>query len=339
MADGNAKEPTKATDRVLVCDDAPENVELLEALLVAEGYEVVCAYHGEECISKALKEQPDLILLDVVMPGLSGFDVCRQLKENDATRFIPIVMITALSELEDKIKGIEVGADEFLIKPINKMELVARAKSLVRAKRLHDQLDNAENVIYSLALAIEAKDPYTEGHTERVGYYASELAKRLDLSEEYQQTLKNAGALHDVGKMGVSEAILQKPGPLTEMEMDEIRNHSAMGERICKPLRIANLLLPIIRHHHERWDGTGYPDGLKGQDIPIGARIMAIADAFDAMTTDRPYRARLSEKQAINILRTEAGAQWDPELVQAFVALINEENCPENASESSRRSA
>ncbi|MHB8921918.1 MAG: HD-GYP domain-containing protein, partial [Thermoleophilia bacterium] len=268
---------------------------------------------------------PDLVILDVMMPGLNGYQVCQEIKNQYDTCRIPVMMLTALQEYDDKVKGFEAGADEFLSKPVDKLELLLRVKSLLRNKRLNEDLESARDVIYTLALAIEANDPYTRGHSERVAEYGYRLAARLGFDENMQQTIRNAGILHDIGKIGISEAILQKPGPLTDKELILVQDHPAIGEKICKPLRSANLLLTVIRHHQERFDGDGYPDCLTGKDIPIEARIVSVCDAFDAMTSPRPYRPPMSRKQAIGTLHREAGKQWDPEIVKEFVALLEEE--------------
>ncbi len=313
-------------DKILIVDDSPQNVQLLEAYLAAAGYEVTAAFDGTEALQKLESEDhPDLIILDVMMPGLNGYRVCEEIKNHHDTHRIPVMMLTALSEIDDKVKGFEAGADEFLSKPVDKLELLLRVKSLLRTKHLNEDLENARDVIYTLALAIEANDPYTRGHSERVAQYAASIAMRMKLSDEQIDVIRNAGILHDIGKIGISEVILQKPGPLTEAELIAVQDHPAIGEKICKPLRSANLLLTVIRHHQERFDGDGYPDRLAGDQIPIEARIIAVADAYDAMTSPRPYRPPMSQRQVLGTLRREAGKQWDPEVVKAFLELIKDE--------------
>ncbi|MBI2080145.1 MAG: response regulator [candidate division NC10 bacterium] len=312
--------------RVLVVDDNAQARELLRAALLAEGYAVTLAEGGEEALTKVAEEVPELILLDINMPGLNGYEVCSRLKGTEATRLIPIIFLTSMSDLEDKLRGIEVGADDFLTKPFRKVELLARVKSLLRVKRLNDRLENAENVLFALANAIEAKDPYTEGHIFRVATLALKLGRRLALSAEHQESLWKGGILHDIGKIGVPDAILNKAGRLTPEEIAQMQIHVVVGERICQPLRSIRYLLPVIRHHHEKFNGSGYPDGLRGETIPITARIVGIVDMYDALVTDRPYRPRLSREEAFAILRAGAGdGTLDPELVAAFVAMIQEE--------------
>jgi len=313
-------------DRILIVDDSPQNVQLLEAYLTAAGYDVIPAYDGKEALEQLDRnDDPDLIILDVMMPGLNGYQVCAMIKDSQAWHRIPVMMLTALTEIDDKVKGFEAGANEFLSKPVDKLELLLRVKALLRTKHLNEDLESARDVIYTLALAIEANDPYTRGHSERVAQYGVLIAQRMNLSDEQIDTIRNAGILHDVGKIGISETILQKPGPLTESELTAMQNHPAIGEKICKPLRSANLLLTVIRHHQERYDGDGYPDRLAGEDIPIEARIISVADAYDAMTSPRPYRPLMSQRQVLGTLRREAGRQWDPRVVEVFLDIIAEE--------------
>lgn len=308
--------------KILIVEDDPRSMKLVEAYLLPEGYQTVKAVDGLEALSKLEKEDVDLILLDIMLPSMDGYEVCKKIKEDRDTRFIPIVMMTALSETSDKVKGIEMGTDDFLTKPVNREELLARVKSLVHVKRLNMQLEDAENVLFVLINILEAKDPYTRGHSQRVTNIALRLAKELRLSSRDQDILKRAGLVHDVGKIGVPEAILNKPGPLTKEEFEYIKNHPALSEKICSPLNSMKDLLGIIRHHHERVDGKGYPDGLKGTDIPLGARILAIADAYDAMDSDRPYRNKMSKEEIKRIFTEGSGTQWDSQLVELFLNVM-----------------
>ncbi|MBE9502286.1 MAG: HD domain-containing protein, partial [Chloroflexi bacterium] len=278
--------------------------------------------NGAEALVMVEKESPDLILVDATMPKMDGFEVCAVLKSKEETRLIPVLLVTPIEETEHKIRGFEAGVDDFLHRPINSVELLARVKCLVRTKRLNDELVNVENAIIALATAIEAKDPYTEGHVERVASYALTLGKEVRLAPWELRALHKAAILHDVGKIGVDESILLKPGSLTEEEFNQLKTHTIIGERICRPLGRNRLILEVIRHHHERYDGKGYPDGLAGEDIPIAARIMAVVDAYDALTSDRPYRARRSQEQAVEILKQEAGKQFDPKIATAFISLL-----------------
>ncbi|MGH2345590.1 MAG: response regulator [Chloroflexota bacterium] len=313
----------EALPRVLVVDDDPLNLELLTSFLRAEAYEISTAQSGRDAIAAIQANPPDLVLLDVMMPGLDGFAVCAHLKSNPATRLIRVLMVTALAAREDRMRGLDLGVDDFLSKPVDRLELITRCRSLTRAKRFTDELESTKYVILALARAIEARDGYTEQHTERVAARAVALGERLGLSSNALRVLQRGCMLHDVGKIGISEAILGKPGPLTGDEFALMREHPVKGVAICRPLRsrLIAQALPIVRHHHERIDGTGYPDRLEGADIPLGARIAAIADAYDAMVSDRPYRTGMPMARALEVLRTGAGTQWDARLVAAFVGL------------------
>ena len=311
--------------RILAVDDSPLDLQILEDQLKSEGYLVSSARDGEEALAKVASEPPDLILLDVIMPKLDGYEVCRRLKSDGRTILIPVVMVTSLQATQERIKGIEAGADEFLSKPFNRQELMTRVRSLLKLKRHTDELESAETVLFSLALSVEAKDPYTEGHCERLARFSVALGRRLDLSPEYLKALHRGGILHDVGKIGIPDAILLKPESLTDAERIVIQTHPVIGERICAPLKSLRLVLPIIRHHHERRDGSGYPDGLAGDAIPLTARVMQVVDLYDAITTQRPYKPAYSPEQAFAILREETAKGWcDARLVEDFITLISE---------------
>ncbi len=309
--------------KILIVDDHPFNLELLEANLQPAGYQTIRACDGIEAIEKFAAEEPDLIVMDVMMPRLNGFQVTEQLKALGETAWVPILLVTALSDPEDRIKALEAGADGFLSKPYHQGELLAKIRSLLRLKSMFDEQDSRQNVIFSLAAAVEAKHVYTRGHSERVAHYAVELARYLDFSEKDLLALRYAGLLHDIGKIGMADAILDKPGPLTDAEYAIIKTHPGIGARICAPLRAASAVTPMIRHHHERFDGRGHPDGLAGRDIQLGARIIAIADTYDAMTSTRSYRKAMPREEALAILTRESGSgQWDDELLQAFIDLV-----------------
>lgn len=310
--------------KVLICDDVPANIRLLEAALAPNEFEVVAATTGDEALARAFGDAPDVILLDAVMPAPDGYDVCRRLKAHEDTRRIPIVMVTAMNQFEDRLRGLEAGADDFLVKPTRTAEILARVNSLVKIKRLNDQLVNAEQVLVALARAIEARDPYTEGHVERVAAYAEALSRAAGLGPEQQESIRKGAVLHDVGKVAVPDAVLNKPGALAPEEIALIQRHPIVGEEICRPLRSIRGLCAIIRHHHERMDGTGYPDGLAGDRIPQEARIVAIADTYDALTTNRPYRGALRQVEAIEVLRGATPHGLDPALVPVFLDLLRD---------------
>jgi len=318
----NGSRPTRTLPSVLVVDDSAANRELIEACLADVECRVRLACDGPSALAAIESVAPDLILLDVQMPGMDGYTVCRRIKANPSLRLVPVVMITALDRSEDRVQALEAGADDFMSKPVERLELVARVRSALRLKLVYDRLDSAEQVIFSLAAAVEAKDSYTERHTNRVAESARHLGLRMGLPEEDLDALYRGGIIHDIGKIGVPDRVLLKPGPLDANELMLMRAHPEIGENIVRPLHTGSNLLPIVRHHHEAFDGHGYPDGLRGTSIPLLARIVAVCDAFDALTNDRPYRARLSEREAIAILAGGAGRQWDPQLVSLLTGEI-----------------
>jgi len=297
-----AKKPS-----ILIVDDDPRNLKLMEALLLPLNYEVIKASNGEQAISFVNKTDIDLVLLDIMMPEMDGYEVCRRLKRNEASRLIPVVMLTVLDDIGSKVRGIECGADDFLTKPPHKVELLTRVKSLINVKTLNSNLASIENVLFSLANVVEAKDNYTRGHVKRVADLSVLIAKRLGLPKEEVEAIRLGGILHDMGKIEIAAEILNKPGPLSPEEWERIKDHPDAGFKICYPLK-KNLgkALEIIRHHHEKLDGSGYPNGLAGEEIPMVARIMAIADIYDALITDRPYRKAMSKEEALKILQKEA---------------------------------
>ncbi len=305
---------------VLVVDDGAANRELIKAYLSQIDCDVLLAADGETALSMIQITPPDLVLLDVRMPRMDGYEVCRRIKAMPRGKLLPVVMITGLSQTTHRIMALEAGADDFMAKPVEAAELTARVRSALRLKELYNTLDSAEHVIFSLANAVEAKDVFTERHTQRVGEAARLLGLRLGLPETTLDTLYRGGMIHDIGKIGVSDSILLKPGPLDPSEVPQMQAHVAIGESIVRPLRSTSGLLPIIRHHHERYDGLGYPDGLRAREIPRVARIVSVCDAFDALVNDRPYRTRRSTEEAIAVLRAGAGTQWDPETVDLLAS-------------------
>lgn len=313
---------TKTAGTIVVADDIGANLDLLARLLVRDGYTVHTAPDGGAALELVRRLAPDVVLSDVVMPVVNGFDLCRRLKSDPATRLIPVVLVTALSEREDRIKGIEAGADDFLTKPVDAHELGARVRSLVRLKRFTDDLDSAESVILSLALTVEARDAYTSGHCDRMAAYSAAFGRHLDLCDDEVAALRRGGYLHDVGKVGIPDAILSKPGRLTPDEFAVMKRHTIIGDTLCGDLRLLRLVRPIVRHHHERLDGSGYPDGLSGSAIPLLAQMTAIVDVYDALTTERVYRRPLAHEAACAELEDEARRGWhQPDLVREFVML------------------
>jgi putative two-component system response regulator len=311
------------TGTVLVADDQVANRELLEELLTPQGCKVITVPDGAAALEELTRTQFDLVLLDVMMPHLNGFEVCEKIKNNPDTYLIPVIMITALSDKQDRIEGIKVGADDFLSRPLDRTELLARVRSLLKLKQRTDELERAESVLFSLARSIEGKDPYTHGHCERLSDYSTRLGEHLGLSEDQLIALRRAGIVHDVGKIAVPDAILLKPGSLTADEWKLIREHPVVGERICAPLKSFRFVLPIIRHHHEKFDGSGYPDGLRGEEIPLTARVLQVVDVYDALTTDRPYKKAFSITDALQTMKEEvAKGWWDPHIFDQFERLV-----------------
>lgn len=309
---------------VLVVDDIEANRELLEGVLDDLGYEVRQASDGVEALEAIEHEEPDLVLLDIDMPRLDGISVCRQLKAHPVRRLVPVVLVTAYQDRETRLRGLEAGADDFLTKPIDSAEVRIRTKVLLRDRELNKQLDAAEEIVLTLARIVEARDRYTIHHAERVGLYSREIGRARGMSEDDLDVLYKGGVLHDLGKLVVPTEILLKPGPLTDDERLIMERHAPEGARLCGSLRSIARMVPIIRHHHERPDATGYPDRLVGPEIPLGARIAAVADGWDAMTSDRPYRAGLDRDEAGRRLREGAGSQWDAEIADVFMALVEQ---------------
>ena len=306
---------------VVVIDDTPEIRNVIANLLRAE-YTVHTASDGASGLELVRRERPDVIISDVTMPNLDGFELCRILKSDAETRLTPLILVTGHAEREYRLKGIEAGADDFLTKPIDTAELRTRVRSLVRLKHFTDDLETAESVILSLGITVEARDGCTGGHCERMAAYAAAFGSHLGLSPEEVAALHRGGYLHDVGKIGIPDAVLLKPGRLTSDEFAIMKRHTVVGEAVCGNFRSLRLVKPIVRSHHERLDGSGYPDGLRGETIPLLAQIIGIVDVYDALTTDRPYRNRQPVDIALMELRREADIGWrDARLIESFVAL------------------
>ncbi len=309
--------------KILVVDDHPASRMTAVAILSVEGYEVLEAESGLAAIEAVMQSQPDLILLDVMMPGMDGFEVCRQLKQDEQTRLIPVVFITALNERQARIQGIEAGGDDFLSKPFDRLELAARVKSLVRQKRLNEDLDHTEQVLFSIARAIESRDPNTGDHCDRLVTLSDAFGAYLNLSRAQRRDLQWGSYLHDIGKVGIPDSVLLKTGKLTPQEWEIMRQHVLIGERICQPLRTMRGAIPIILHHHERWDGSGYPYQLSGNRIPYLAQVFQIIDIYDALTSERPYKRGLNQEEALQVIVAETQRGWrNPELVQQFLDFI-----------------
>lgn len=311
------------SETILIADDHESSLVGLEGLLAIEGFKVVTATNGEAALKEFARCHPDLLLLDVQMPGLTGIEVCRRIKGAPDTCLTPVVLITGATATAERMAGIEAGADDFIIKPVDREQLLARVRTLLKQKAYTAELERAEAVLFALARAIEGKDPSTEGHCERLSDYSSRLGRYLGLAPAEVVALRRGGIVHDIGKVAVPDSILLKPGPLTRDEREVMRGHTIVGERICAPLKSFQLVLPIIRHHHERRDGSGYPDGLRGDDIPLTARILQIVDVYDALTTKRPYKRAMSPAEALRTMECEIErGWWDGLIFREFVDML-----------------
>jgi len=309
---------------ILVVDDLQSNLDLMEAVFLKEGFKVYTALGADSAITLFGQFGPDLAVLDVMMPGIDGFDLCQKLKDTSGKRFFPVILLTALIDQKSRIKGIESGADDFISKPFDTPELIVKIRSLLKLKALQEELDHSEDIILTLAIAMEARDPYTKGHSTRVSKLSAEFVSFLGIPQKNRDEMRKAGILHDIGKIGLSASLLLKPLALTEEELEAIKRHAVLGEEICRPLLSMRKILPAIRHHHERWDGSGYPDRLAGEEIPLMARVLSVVDAFDAMVSVRPYRDCKSPRKALETMESEwHKGQWDPELLGYFLKMMN----------------
>jgi putative two-component system response regulator len=307
---------------ILVADDDTISARFLQRLLTREGHHVRIVDSAEAVLSACEADPPDLILIDLVARG-HAFEVCRRLKEHQSTRLIPVVIVTAISESGERLRGIEAGADDFVLKPFDATELRARVQSLVRLKRYTDDLESAETVILGLGATIEARDPLTRGHCQRLAAYGIALGRAVGLNQQDLSALERGGFLHDIGKIAVPDSVLLKDSALSADESKVMRAHPLVGDALCAGLRSLRAVRPIVRHHHERLDGTGYPDGLRYGQVPLLAQIVGIVDVFDALTTERPYRKPIDRSAAFEMLAEEAKKGWrDRALVEAFIAAL-----------------
>ena len=356
---------------ILVVDDHPQNIELLEAYLVPQGYEIIKASNGEEAIGKLYGQNVDLVLLDVMMPGIDGFEVIRRIRKDSSHRLIPVILVTALHETEDRVKGIEAGCDDFISKPFHKMEILARVRSLLKVKAYNDLMSNYQkelerevkrrteelklsferikeaslDTIYRLSIASEYKDHDTGSHIKRVSLYAAAVARQLGMDANAIENILYAAPMHDLGKIGIPDYILTKPAKLDPAEWEIMKQHTSIGAKILQGSNAEFIRLgaTIALNHHEKWDGSGYPNNLRGAEIPIAGRIMAIADVFDALISKRPYRKDpFSIEKALAIIMEERGSHFDPAVVDAFFIIKDEilsiktkfDSIPQNASRS-----
>ena len=308
---------------ILVVDSEEINRRLLKAIFKTTPYTILEAHKASEATALLETEKIDLVILDLMLPEMSGPELCRWMKAHRTTRLIPVLMITNILGVENEIAGISSGADEFLIKPLHPTVVRTRVRAMLRNKTLIDSLDEAETILLALAQTVEHRDPYTGKHCQRLSVASVMLGEALGLPSQDLTSLYRGGFLHDIGKIGIPDAILFKRGMLTAEEWEVMRSHPARGEEICRPMRSLWPVLPIIRGHHERWDGSGYPDGLAGEEIPLLARILQVADIYDALTTERPYKLALAPDAAFAVMEEEVRRGWrDPELVPLFASII-----------------
>jgi len=323
----NVKRQRQPRRLILVVDDHKLSRELLESYLENAGYDTITAKNGQEALGKLAEASPDLVLLDIIMPVTDGYEVCRRIKENPKTFLLPVIMVTGLEDFDAKMKALSLGADDYINKPISERELLMRVKNHLRIKQLTDELENAENVIIALVRTVEAKDPYTRGHSERVAEYAQRLADEVDLDNKERQILRRAALLHDIGKVGLDDSIIRSKGKLTRDELRQVHSHPSIGTEIVKSLSFLSDALGPIRSHHERFDGTGYPGKLARDQIPVTARIIAVADTFDALTTDRSYRKAVGIEEAFREMRKSAvSGHLDPALVDKFIEAMSRDS-------------
>jgi putative two-component system response regulator len=321
-------------------------------MLLPMGYEVTLARDGMEALDKVREIPPDVILLDIMMPKMDGFEVARRLKQHEQTKIIPIVMVTVLSQVEDRVNALKAGADDFLTKPVDKTELRARVSSLLKVKAYNDHMRNYQreletevakrteqlqqafekakmaslDTIYRLARAAEYKDENTGAHIERVSHYSAAIARKMGLDDEFVESILYAAPMHDVGKIGVPDRILLKPGKLDPDEWEIMKQHTIIGAQILagSDAGFIQLAEVIALTHHEKWDGSGYPKGLRGLEIPLAGRIVALADVFDGLTSKRPYRRSFPPERAFTIIKQSCGSHFDPDVVDAFFAIQDE---------------
>ena len=337
---------------ILIIDDQVQNIELLEAYLAPEGYEIIKAFNGKDALNIIAANQIDLVLLDIMMPGIDGFEVIRRVRQGEKNRLLPIILVTALKEKEDRVKGIEAGCDDFISKPVDKLELLARVHSLLKVKAYNDLMLNYRtelesevtartqqlkqalqriktaslDTIYRLSMASEYKDEETGAHIKRVSRYSAAIARKMGMDENTVETILYAAPMHDLGKIGIPDQILMKRGKLDPAEWKIIKFHTVTGAKILHGADAEFIKLGevIALSHHEKWDGSGYPNGEKGQQIPIAGRIVAIADVFDALTSKRPYKEAFPIEVSLAIVKQGSGTHFDPEVADAFFGIQDE---------------
>ena len=308
---------------ILVVEDEIKLSQHMVKVLTKMNYLPITAAHGLEALAVVAQAPPDLILCDFLMPKMDGMALVKRLKKDPKTRLIPIIMLTAFGNLQTKIKALQAGADDLLTKPVEPLELKARVKNLIQLKSYIDELEHTETVLFALAEVVEAREPFTSHHCRRLSIYSAMLGELMGLDPLEVKSLRQGGILHDIGKIAIPDRILLKNGPLSDDEWSVMRDHPSTGERLLRSMKSLNPVLPIIRHHHERWDGKGYPDKLKGEAIPLAARILQVVDAYDALRSRRPYKPAFSKEQTTAILKEEAeNGKWDPRVAEAFLEML-----------------
>ena len=295
---------------ILVVDDEEPPREFLNRVLQREGYVVSLAADGRSALNAIAQTQPDVVILDVMLPEVDGFEVCRRVRDDARTRLTPIIMVTGYDAQAERVQGLSAGADDFLGKPFDLSELLARVRSLARMKRYTDDLDSASAILTTVAAMIESRYGYSAGHCYRMANYATAVGRTLDASDEELQALYRGAFLHDIGMLAISDAILQNPGPLSDDEYETVKSHPTVGDALCANLRSLQSVRPIVRWHHERVDGSGYPDGLRGEEIPLIAQIVGVVEMYEALTTSRPYQGSCKPADALVLLKRHADRGW-----------------------------
>lgn len=314
--------------RVMVVDDMATNRALVRAVLNTQEFDVLEADSGDAALALIPALRPDVVLLDVLMPEMDGIEVCRRLRQQEEFRLLPIIMLTALGSPDDVVHGMEVGASDYISKPFNAVELTARVRAAVDKKRLTDRLDDTESVLFALARIVEAKDGVTGDHCDRLSHLSVVLGEAMGLPYDDLQALRRGGILHDIGKVAIPDTVLLKKGKLSDEEWAVMRQHPTIGAYLCSALRTMRRTVDIIRYHHEKWNGGGYPSGLAGEDIPLLARVFQVVDIYDALVSERPYKPALPRPEVARILREEtARGYWDPHIVGVFLDIL--EHAPE----------
>jgi putative two-component system response regulator len=308
---------------VLLVGEDPGTARLLATSVVAAGHDLVTAPDAAAALRLLPTQRFDVIVSTLALPDTDAIELCRSIKEAPATQDIAVILLADADDPRERARALEAGADDFVVRPLDGAVVLALVNARLRIRRLHNQLNDLEGIVLSLARALDDREA-SSGRSERIAHWATQLGSAIGLSEAEITELYKAALLRDVGAVAVPAAILSKRGPLEPAEFSQVKRHPEIGEQLLHPLPAADRVLPAVRHHHERIDGNGYPDGLSGEGIPLFARILAIADAFVALTSDRPYRARLSRAQALDVLRRESGRQWDKVLVDRFIALVEE---------------